>query len=131
MIARREFFISLSIIPALSGCNTPDNAPLVFYQATTLGISASSTGAQATPELSLGYRDTDVAIVPIAAYGKPVRSVLPGGNGQTFQDALSVLGQFQVNTAAGAAPNVGLGKFFATGAAAKRLADGFAHQLSK
>lgn len=51
---------------ALAVCNSYPTPPLVFYQAATLGISASATGAGATPEFSLGYRDTDVAVVPVA-----------------------------------------------------------------
>jgi|SRR5271166_2720993 len=131
MIKWRATLSLLGIFPALSGCNSYPNPPLVFYQATTLGITANATGGTATPELSLGYRDTDVALVPVATNtGVPITSSLPGSGGQ-FVDALSVLGQFQVDTAAATTPHVGLGKFFATGAAAKRLADGFAGQLSK
>lgn len=46
------------------------------------------------------------------------------------EDALSVLGQFQVDASAGSDQSgVGLGRFFATGSAASRLADGFAAKL--
>jgi hypothetical protein len=44
-------------------------------------------------------------------------------------DALSVLGQFSVETNSKTA-DVGLGKFFATGLAAQKLADGFGERLA-
>jgi len=108
--------------------------PLVFLQTQTLGITANASGGQATPELTLGYRDLDIAVVPVSdANGVPVRSVNPEGKangGGQFQDALSVLGQFDVNTNAGTAVGVGLGKFFATGTAASKLAEGFKYKLA-
>jgi len=111
---------------ALAGCNSYPTPPLVFYQATTLGISASATGAGATPEFSLGYRDTDVAVVPVADNaGDKIRSDDKPAAGGRYQDALSVLGQFSVNTTANGTPTVGLGKFFATGLASQDLAEGF------
>jgi hypothetical protein len=78
---------------------------------------------QATPELTVGYRDVDVALVPVTKAGLPIQSV----NGSGFQDALSVFGQFDVgvNAATAGLPGVSLGKFFATGTAASRLADGY------
>jgi hypothetical protein len=126
----REILALLCIPPALSGCNSDPNAPLVFYQATTLGVSVNATGGAATPEVSLGYRDTDVAVVPVATNsGSLIQSNQPDQNGRPFNDALSVLGQFQANTNGGAATTIGLGKFFATGAAASELADGFRTEL--
>jgi hypothetical protein len=120
--------IPLAFTLLLAGCYSTQNAPLVFFQAHTLGISATASGAQAAPELTLGYRDIDVALVPVQdSAGRPIRSVQSG----VYSDALSVLGQFDVNTGAGTAVNVGLGKFFATGSAARVLAQGFAHKLEK
>lgn len=131
MMGPREILALLCICVALSGCNSYPNAPLVFYQATTVGISATATGGSATPELSLGYRDTDVAVVPVQTNsGSLIQSNQPDTNGKPFNDALSVLGQFQVNTNGGATTTIGLGKFFATGAAASQLADGFRTELS-
>jgi len=120
----------VAVVLASGGCNIPENQPLIFVQAHTLGISATTTGSQATPELTLGYRDLDVALVPIVANGQLVQSNAVDAQGHNFPDAYSVLGQFNVNTAAGTAPNVGLGTFFATGGAARSLATGFAKQLA-
>jgi hypothetical protein len=117
---------------ALAGCYSTQNPPLVFLQATTVGISASTTGSSGTPELALGYRDIDVALVPVTdEAGRQIRAKNPnpnaGGKGK-FEDALSVFGQFQVNTNAGAQTSAGLGKFFATGLAAEQLAVGFKYK---
>src|SRR5271156_939540 len=92
-----------------SGCNSNVDPPLVFVQTTSLGVSASSTGAQATPELTVGYRDVDVALVPVTRDGHLIKSTNPSGNGQTFTDSLSVLGQFEVNASGGATPSTSLG----------------------
>jgi hypothetical protein len=118
--------VACGFASALAGCNSYPTPPLVFYQATTLGISASATGAGATPEFSLGYRDTDVAVVPVAdSLGTKIRADDQPAAGGRYRDALSVLGQFSVNTTVSGTPTVGLGKFFATGLASQDLAEGF------
>ena len=59
-----------------------------------------------------------------------------GANGGELTDAMSVLGQFEFQAGSGggnvggAGPSAVLGKFFATGAAAQVLAQGFANKLS-
>lgn len=126
MITSRNF-IPFAVVMALGGCSIPENQPLIFAQAHTLGISATTTGSSATPELTLGYRDLDVAFVPVVANGQLLQSDAVDKNGNHFPDAYSVLGQFNVNTASG---SVVLGTFFSTGGAARNLATGFAHQLS-
>ncbi len=132
MMGPREIPALLCICATLSGCNSSPDLPLVFYQATTVGITANASPAQASPEISLGYRDTDVAVVPVTtSSGHAIRAKNPnpiaGGKGK-FEDALSVFGQFQVDTSAGQTSSIGLGKFFATGLAAEQLADGFKHR---
>lgn len=117
-----------------SGCAPNANTLLLFGQTQTLGVTINGSTTQQGAELTLGYRDLDIAIVPV--------TVAPQGGGNIIElkadatgtqkdvshDALSVLGQFNANVTS-SSPGVGLGKFFATGLAAKRLADGFAHQL--
>jgi len=120
------------VVLTVSGCNTSGTGPLTFIQAQTVGISASAGGAQVAPEVSLGYRDLDVAFVPtMTADGTPLKASETQSN-FTETDALSVIGQFNVNSTA-AATNANfkadLGKFFATGMAAKVVADGFSAQL--
>jgi hypothetical protein len=129
MMTWRTALFAVLISSILSGCNTTGDVALVFVQTTTVGISASATGGQATPELTVGYRDADVALVPVTKGDSQIRSVTPGSGGQ-YQDALSVLGQFQVGANATSSPNAALGKFFATGTAASKLAEGYRCQLS-
>jgi hypothetical protein len=119
----RNVLLALFASSALSGCASQLDPPLIFVQTHSVGITAATTGGQATPELTVGYRDVDVALVPVTKAGLPIQSV----NGTGFQDALSVFGQFEVGVAekTGVLPGVSLGKFFATGTAASRLADGY------
>jgi hypothetical protein len=72
-----------------------------------------------------------VAVVPVTSGGQAIRAKNPnpiaGGKGK-FEDALSVFGQFQVDTTGGQTASIGLGKFFATGLAAEQLATGFKYK---
>lgn len=123
MTTGRCILIGLALSLTTAGCASPENAPLVFFQAHTLGITANASGSQATPEVTLGYRDVDVALVPLNFGG----SVTEKG----AKDAYSVFGQFDAGAGAGAGaiPTANLGKFFATGLAARNISDGFAEQL--
>lgn len=129
MIPAHKIVVLILTLLGIAGCTTSSSPPLVFVQTQTLGITANASGSQATPELTLGYRDLDVAIVPVEENGVAVGSVQPGQGGQ-FHDALSVIGQFNAGATAGTSPNANLGKFFATGTAASKLAEGFKAQLS-
>ncbi len=107
------------------------NTPLLFGQTQTVGITINGSTTTQGGELTLGYRDYDIAIIPTTVtQGSGAVTQLNATAGDGFSDALSVIGQFQVS-AQGAGPQVTLGKFFATGLAAKTLADGFKAQLSK
>jgi hypothetical protein len=150
-----RILLAIGLAAQLAGCNIPDSTPLIFLQTTTVGISATTTAAQGTPELSLGYRDVDLAIVPVIAGGKKIAGKAPvnpdgslnppapdnaalalttadGKKSKSFSDALSVFGQFQVDTSAAvtSGPSAGLGKFFATGLAARSLATGYECKLA-
>jgi hypothetical protein len=130
--------LSLSTTCAIAvlaaGCATTD-VPLIFVQSNTVGIDVGTSAASQGGDFVLGYKGSDFAIVPVTV----VQS-----DGSTNQidagfepplkhsDALSVFGQFSVNSNNNAkAPKSGLGKFFATGQAAKRLSDGYAAKLGK
>lgn len=115
------------LIPlGLVGCGS--TLPLVFTDKTTLGIEASG-GGEGAPEISLGFKTTSVAVVPVAVRRQgengAVAEVVPlqahAANGST--DAYSTFGNFTTDTSAGAATaTVGLGRFFATGIAAQNIA---------
>jgi hypothetical protein len=114
----------------VSGCASNQNLPLVFGQSQTVGISIGAGVSEQGADFVLGYKDKNIAIIPIAIEVTEGNYAQVGSqSGGGFDDSFSVLGQFEVNanTKNG---DVGLGKFFATGAAAKALADGFASKLS-
>ncbi|MCL1037360.1 hypothetical protein L2750_09350 [Shewanella submarina] len=122
-------FASIAILGLTCGCATNGvNMPLVFGQSHTVGVSMSGTTADQGVDLTVGYKDKDIAIVPVTVKQANGDSTLIKSTAENHQDALSVLGQFELNTDAKQA-EVGLGKFFATGLAAKKLADGFAHKM--
>ena len=119
-----------SIFALLTGCSTVENMPLIFGQSQTVGISISSSAADQGGEFTLGYKDRDIAIVPVTVKQSNGDSTLVKSTVSNSQDAMSVLGQFEINTGTHANnANVGLGKFFATGVAAQQLATGFKKKL--
>jgi len=138
MISKANLMLIAAVTAALCGCRT--SPVLVFGQSHSVGVSIGGDASESGAELTLGYKDRDIAIVPVAIVPKEaaatkdtmlVHSTVSSANGDGGHDtdALSVLGQFQVN-AKGKEADVGLGKFFATGLAAQKLADGFACKLS-
>lgn len=120
---------SLASLP-LAGCATsPDEpVPLVFGRTQTVGVSVSGSVPEQGAHLTLGFSDRNIAVVPTTTRaGTSIRGQVPGQNG-VFDDALSVLGQFEVNANA---TNVetSLGTFFSTGMASRLLAEGFRCKL--
>lgn len=123
--------ICVILAGGLFGCAQNQHMPLIFAQSQTVGISIGGTTADQGVEFTLGYKDKNVAIVPIAIPDKDGNLGSVGStSGVGFDDSYSVLGQFELSTSTNTTGNVGLGKFFATGAAAKALADGFACKLA-
>ncbi|MEP3847717.1 MAG: hypothetical protein ABJM43_20415 [Paracoccaceae bacterium] len=122
-------WLSLSIV--LTGCENLEDR-VVFAQAHTVGISVSQSQTAPTPEFVVGYKDTNVALLPTVARDSSGKTTTLGGvsknQGSEFNETFSVFGQFQANAASKQAgsPDVSLGKFFATGLAAQKLAAGFA-----
>jgi hypothetical protein len=112
------------------------NSPLVFTEANNIGITvASSPASSQGGEVTLGYRSLDLALVPVTvtqADGNATSLAvnIRGADGGEAADTFSVLGQFEANAQAPAAAT-SLGRFFATGLAAQKLADGFGQKLAK
>ena len=128
----RDSLVLLGGCLALPACLP--NFPLVFGQAHSLGVTINGSPARQSAELTLGYRDLDVAVVPVTAIQPngattQLKSTANACPNQQYEDALSVLGQFEVSSKS-ETPQISLGKFFATGTAAKKLADGFAAELA-
>jgi len=115
----------------VGGCATTPDVPLVFVQSNTIGISIGASSVEQGADFVLGYKGLDIAVVPIAA-SKPngdLELVAADAGGRSA-DALSVFGQFRAESNTNkSSPKITLGKFFATGQAAKRLADGYSVKL--
>lgn len=120
----------MSVLVA-AGCQQVPNPPLIFGQTHTVGITIAGSPAQQGGEFTFGYRDRNLALIPVTVtQGDGTVTQLDAVVDGDDKDAFSVLGQFEVDTA-GTEAKVGLGKFFATGLAARRLGDGFACALSE
>src|SRR5258708_5960237 len=117
--------ILMPILFIIGGCVKDVNPPLLFGQTQTLGVTINGTAATQGAELTVGYRDYDIAVVPTTVtQGTGQVTQIKATAGTDYTDGLSVIGQFEAN-AKSSSPEVSLGKFFATGLAAKVLADGF------
>jgi len=134
---KKSYLIASLALPLiLSSCAKNQHMPLIFGQSQTVGISIGASTADQGADFTLGYEDKNIALVPIAISDKDGNmqyvgsSITDENNNDVFEDAYSVLGQFKVQTSTNAQGNAGLGKFFATGGAAKTLADGFSCQLA-
>jgi hypothetical protein len=122
----KAFAIPLAVL--LGGCAAaPKNMPLLFGQSQTVGISIGGSASDQGAEFVLGYKDKNIALVPVTSGDDaktPIHATINQANTHTSTDAMSVFGQFEVN-ARGSQRDVELGKFFATGVAAQELAAGF------
>ncbi|HEX8666143.1 MAG TPA: hypothetical protein VF744_19175 [Beijerinckiaceae bacterium] len=119
----------------LAACSPTTNAPLFFAQTHTFGVGIQGSAGEQGASLVLGYKDLDIAIVPVAVTDAAGQVTQLKGSATdatgTGTNALSVLGQFNAKATTGTAPTVNLGTFFATGLAADKLADGFSAQVAK
>jgi len=116
----------------LAGCASNPNLPLFFAQTNTFGVSAHGSTSSQGVDLTVGYKGSDIAIVPVTATGLGGKVVLIAGTANdNLGDALSVFGHFARNTKVDTAATVGLSSFFATEVAAQQLAVGFRERLKK
>lgn len=134
MNKRISVLFGLIAIYGVSACAPTSGNPVVFGQAQKLGVSLGQAAGAPSPEFTVGYSDANIAILPTALEGGPGSATrelgarAPNGNGQP-NDTYSVFGQFgtrsPTRTTSGDG-NFALEKFFATGAAAQNLSQGFA-----
>lgn len=127
----RRTRLGLALVTGLAGlplgaCTTADQPmPLVFGRSQTVGISVAGSVPDQGAHVTIGFSDRNVAVVPTTSpNGEAIRATATDG----FNDALSVLGQFEANAAAKDV-NAGLGTFFSTGMASRLLAEGFSCKL--
>lgn len=137
--ANREFSQPVSLsLPALeeppkapAPPSGPYQAPLYFGRTDTVGIGLGQSSAEQGFQFELGYSSRNVALIPAFTRGtdgriQPLVSGVVNGEGEEAphqRDAMSVLGQFQLNTKTRAL-GLDLTRFFATGMAAQNIATG-------
>lgn len=129
MEMKRLVIASLVAAPLLGCAGTQEGLPLIFGRTQTAGLSVAGSVPDQGAHVTLGFSDRNIAIVPTRTPdGELIRSEATENN-QPFTDALSVLGQFEMNARANAEASAGLGTFFSTGLAARNLAEGFRDKL--
>jgi hypothetical protein len=128
-------YLHVGALALVAGCSTTPDYPLVFGSSNTFGVGISGSAPEQGGEFTLGFKSYDFAVVPVTVHqpdGEEQRIGMKAAERQT--DAFSVLGQFSGSSARGTTEAPGtrarLGKFFATGQAAKTLGDGFSHKLA-
>ncbi|AZV78445.1 hypothetical protein EBB79_11510 [Parasedimentitalea marina] len=116
----------------LGACGPTPGNPVVFGQAQTLGVSVGQGVGTPAPEFTLGYSDANIAILPTGLEVAPGTTQELGARapnaGNAPNDTYSVFGQFGARGGKTTSGNgsFALEKFFATGAAAQNLSQGFA-----
>jgi hypothetical protein len=118
---------------ALAGCSTGQTPPLFFAQTHTFGVGIRGSAGEQGANLVVGYKDLDVALVPVAVTDVLGTQLLQGSAGKepiVGTNGLSVFGQFNADAAA-ISPSANLGTFFTTGLAADKLADGYKAKMMK
>ena len=120
----------------LAACGNVDSAHFIFGQQQSVGLNISASAPEQGGSLSLGFKDRNIAVIPVVVKNQDGTYTLVGAANKTgpetdINDSYSALGQFELNSGQNGTASVGLGKFFATGIAAQKLADGFKANLSK
>ncbi|MEQ8585967.1 MAG: hypothetical protein RLO01_01700 [Thalassobaculaceae bacterium] len=122
----------------LSACGNTEGADLIFGQQESVGLTISGSAPQQGGGLTLGYNSLDIAVVPVVVETPDGTKVVKGetkslddqgDSAGGLSDALSTVGQFDLDTGTAGTVSAGLQKFFATGNAAQILAQGFAAKL--
>lgn len=123
----------------LSACGKTQGADLIFGQQESVGLTISGSAPQQGGGLNLGYSSVDIAIIPVVVETAEGNIVIKGetrklddqgASAGGLSDALSTIGQFDLETGASGPVSAGLQKFFATGNAAQVLAQGFTDRMS-
>ena len=132
--------IALVLALGLCACAS-SGTPLIFGSATTFGMSVNATPDTQGFDFTLGYKDKNLAIVPVAVTtnGSVEEITAWSKTCNDKRDALSVFGQFSskgdwallggsstdTNATKSQKGHVKLDRFFATGIAASHLANGY------
>ena len=128
----------VTIVQADAGAAPPSDrpyqAPLLFVRTDVVGIDIGGSLAEQGLQFNLGYTNRNLALIPVYAPGAGNTVVgITGGTERTAEpshDAMSVLGQFKVNTET-ARLGLGLNRYFATGVAARNLGESLGAAIAK
>lgn len=135
MNAKKVLCVPVVVVAVFAaGCASNTDLPLIFGTSNTIGISIGGSAPEQGGDFTIGYKGQDFALVPVSVHQPDgtERQIGVEVDGGQHRDAFSVLGQFKASAASsGNVPKAGLGKFFATGLAAKTLGDGFAKKLGE
>lgn len=124
----------LALVPVLGLCACASSGtPLIFGSTTTFGVTVNATPDTQGFDFTLGYKDKNLAIVPVAVTtdGRVQEITAWSKECGDKRDALSVFGQFTSKgdwallSAEDKKGQVKLDRFFATGIAASHLANGY------
>ncbi|RPH48566.1 MAG: hypothetical protein EHM85_16675 [Desulfobacteraceae bacterium] len=131
----------LSVVIIISGCRTPHHTNTLIFGTNTkfaIDIEADPTG---NPNLTIGYKRQEAVWMPLLANsdnnGTPMNNtalLFKGQQGTADQDTYSVLASFGATFSGGSTMGIetqgakvstegGLAQFFATGLAARKLAE--------
>lgn len=118
-----------------STASSPYQAPLLFLRSDVVGIDIGGSLAEQGLQFDLGYTNRNLALIPVyaaGAGGKVVRiaGASDGAASDRSNDAMSVLGQFKVNTET-TRLGLGLGRYFATGVAARNMGESISAAIAK
>lgn len=131
----KTMMILISSAPLfLSGCTSVQNT-LIFGKVDKLGVSASGSIGEQGASLTVGYRSSNLAIVPVVARnpdgsiaygpdGTPVQLGEAVGAGATQdKSAFSTFAHFEAAGSANTGATACLGDTFATGEAAIKVSE--------
>ena len=109
---------------------------MLFLRNDVVGFDIGGSLAQQGLQFNLGVTNRNLALIPVyaaGANGQVVRITGGGADGQganPSRDAMSVLGQFKMNTET-TRLGFGLDRYFATGVAARNLGESMQAAIAK
>lgn len=124
---------SALLLPLLLGACASNRENLLFVETYDLGIGLHPTPTTGMVQFNIGFKATDLAVVPVAGVESDgrinQRRAKSHDASAIEQDAVSVFAQFRnssspdtSNNASATNHSVGIGRFFSTGVAAVNLA---------
>ncbi|HHT9112540.1 MAG: hypothetical protein HZA47_01135 [Planctomycetes bacterium] len=128
--------VSVIAVVIISGCAIKHSDVMLFGTNTKYGLSIAMDQPENTPHINVGYKRQEFVWMPLVANGADsvIQTKVATANAQDLkyigkeptgkEDTYSVLASFGANfKASGAAGGGGIAQYFATGMAARKLAE--------